>query len=462
MTRRTEEHTAREENEDLVEKLDWKSNSELSHRVLENIQSDHPELFDELVRQTENHSKHTQLSWVTQNPKIENEDTHRMNPDSTAGKIFMTFQTAAKETADDEAWESAKAVTEYLLRPLSEANGDTDFTNPTTTKDPAITLDEAIFWRIKVIKFDAAVAMNSNDDDSFVENIDKIQWLSKDLEYIRTQKAVEQDFNQRMLTKNSELFNELKSNREANSDAPNHPSWLTEDRNEAINDVFHTFQETMDGTSNEQREMVASSIAKTLIYSLRAENRELQGSPSESHESTPFINRWSYDHIMKSSMDFFRRRADDIQDFVVEAMVIGKQDVFEKAIHSLKDIKDQLENATQNGYSPAQHDSNHTNYDHNQRDWDGLSYIKEMDEHRGAALYKSFYGFAGTHILQQGALQPHEWVEHPHFEDAFREFTAQMLPGDRERLISSITERPEHSDPHALRERLNAILATED
>ena len=89
MTRRTENYPfQRDEENPLVEKLGWTSNSELSHRVLEQIQNDHPELMEELADHARNHTNHTQVSWVTQTHQPEKYEGANLDPESTAGKIF--------------------------------------------------------------------------------------------------------------------------------------------------------------------------------------------------------------------------------------------------------------------------------------------------------------------------------------------------------------------------------------
>ena len=474
MTKKTEEYPAQRDEADPVEKLRWDSDSALSHKVLNKIDTDHPELFDEMIRHVEAHSKHTQVSWVTQNPEKESEHGHQLDPDSTAGKIFLSFRTATQNAPDDERREAAEDVTEYILRPLDEANGHTKFTNYDTKKGAAMSFEETVSFRINSLDYTLVSAMTTNKDEStlsFLEDIKNIQSLSKDLEYMSTPEASAQDFNQRMLRENPDLFNELKNNRDANSDAPNHPSWLTEDGTESANQIFDTFKTSMEDASPKYRELVAASLARTLIYSLHSENYELEGRPSQRQESATFIEPQTYDQIMQNSMDFLWRRTTDVENFAMEAMLLGQQGAYEEAIHDLRDLKNQIENATHNGYSPAQNESQSRDYDHDSEAQEMLSKIKEADHDRGVALHNRLYGFTeftSPHILQEGDkalwddLTTDEWTEHPHFEDALREFTTQMLPGDRERLISSITDRPEHSDPDALRERLNAIVPTQE
>ena len=473
MTSKPEEYgLPEEEDHPFVEKLDWKSNSELSHKVLEQIQGDHSELFDEMAKQTETPSKHTQVSWVTQDPEKESEHGHQLDPDSTAGKIFLSFREAVKDVSENERWEPADALTEYLLRPVTEASSNMEFTNYDTKKEPAITLEESIPLRIRNLKYTVAGTLATYADNGFPEEIQKtpdflkeiqkIQWISRDLEYLSASETATQDFNQRLLTENGELFSELKGNREANSHAPNHPSWLAEDRNESANDILDAFKESMEGRSPEYREMAASSIANTLAYSLKSETYDLEGKPSQRYEGLQFIEPRAYDEIMKESTDFFWRRTNDVENFISEAMLLEDQGAYQEAMHDLRDLKEQIEQATHNGYSPAQKESSGRNYDHDPEAREMLSHIGEADRERGTAFHNQLYEYTTTHILEQGTLEPDKWIEHPYFEEAFREYTAQMLPGDIERLVSNITERPEHSDPDALRERLNTLLRNEE
>ena len=457
------------EEEDPVKKLGWESDSKLSYKVLDKIYKDHSELFEEMIEQAETPSKHTQVSWVTQDPKKESEHGHQLDPDSTAGKIFLSFREAVKDVSENERWEPADALAEYLLRPLTEASSNMEFTNYDTKKEPAMTLEESIPLRIRNLEYTIAGTLSTYADNDFpektqdfLEEIQKIQWISRDLEYLSASETATQDFNQRLLIENGELFSELKGNREANSHAPNHPSWLAEDRKENADDILDAFKESMEGTSPEYREMTASSIASTLVYSLRSETYDLEGKSSQRHEGLQFIEPRAYDEIMKESTDFFWQRTNDVENFISEAMLLEDQGAYQEAMHDLRDLKEQIEQATHNGYSPAQQESSGRDYDHEPDAQEMLSHIRGADRERGTAFHNQLYEYTGTLIPEQEKLEPDKWIEHPCFEGAFREYTAQMLPGDIERLVSNITERPEHSDPDTLRERLHAMLPGPD
>ena len=464
MARNTEEFTYREDEEHpLVQKLDWKSNSELSHKVLDQIQGDHPELFDQMIKQVENPTDHPRVSWIAQNAERGDAHDSRLDPESTAGKIFLSFNKATQGVPEIERWEPAQALTEYLLRPVNEASRELEFINSTTRKNPAFTLEETIPYRIRNLEYTLAGSLMESDGNIFLKETQGIQWLSKDLEYITTPQASEQDFNQRMLTENAALFNELKGNKEANSDEPNHPSWLSEDGKENATEIFDTFKKSMEGRSPEHRKMVSESLADTMIESLMAQNYELEGRTSIAarHAQTTFIDPRSYDHIMQNSMEFFYKRTKETELITIKAMQAEDRGTYQQAMDDLRGLRRQLEGAMHDGYSPTQQESNSGDYSHDPEAQEMLTHIEKADRDRGILLDNRLYEFTAGHIPNQDDLSADQWTKHPNFENAFREFTAQILPGDRERLTSSITERPEHADQDALRERLNAIISKE-
>ena len=465
MARNTEEFTYREEEEHpLVQKLDWKSSSELSHKVLDQIQGDHPELFDQMIKQVEEPSSHPKVSWIAQNAERVDGHDSRLDPESTAGKIFLSFNKVTQDVPTIEQWEPAQALTEYLLRPVNEASREMEFINSTTRENPAFTLEETIPYRIRNLEYTLAGSLTEDDGNAFLGEIQDVQWLSKDLEYLTTPQANEQDFNHRMLTQNAALFKELKDNKEANSDEPNHPSWLSEDGNENATEIFNTFKNSTEDRSPEHRRMAAKSLVDTMADSLNAQNYELEGRPSiaERHAQTTFIDPRSYDDIMHRSMEFFYKRTVETKLLTIRAMETEDQGEYQQAMDDLRGLRRQLEGAMHNGYSPTQQESHSGDYSHDPEAQEMLDHIEKVDRDRGILLDNRLYEFTAGDIPDQHDLSTDQWTGHPSFENAFREFTAQMLPGDRERLISSITERPEHSDQDALRERLNAIIPKEN
>ena len=382
-------------------------------------------------------------------------------PNPPPARYSHSFTEPSRASEPQKDGNPAGAVAEYLLRPLTQAGSHLEFTDYNTKKYPAFTVEETIPWRIRTLEFTVDTAIKERLDDNFLKEIEKIQWISKDLTYMDTTQASRNDFNYQMLLKNSHVFAELQRVTQPGSWETD-PSWLSEDRKETANEIFDTYQTSMQDQSPQHRSMAAQSISGVLACRVRFANDELGRNPYQGPRHLPedFVDPTGYDEIMKHTQSFITRRTWETQNLIGAAILKGNQHAYDAAMADLRVIKTQVERAIYEGYSPEMDEP----VDYSNPFPDPSAEIPEpqfnmpkANLERGITLENHLYRLTDQQFPEQQELTPAQRLEHPAFGKAFGEFTAAMLPGDKERLVSAVIDNSQDPNPETLRERLNAI-----
>ena len=460
MSRKTEEYPAQvDEAEHPIYTLKWSSQSELSHRVIDRIQTDHPELFDKMIKQAESPASHPRVSWVTQNSEQENEYNYRLDAESDAGKIFLSFQRAMSDTPSTETWEPAEAVTEYLIRPLHDVAAHIERSHHENRENPAFNLKETIQWRLGDLGYDLTGALTSNNDNKFLEEIKNLKWLSNDLTSVHTPGADKNDFNHQLFMENDHLFNELQKARDRTTYTTD-ASWLSDDENHSANDAFQTFQKAMQDQSPQYRQMTAETLTNALRGPVDFSTQDLthQESSAHSDRAERFIDPQQYDEMMRHAGNFFQERSWGIADAIEAALLKDDHSAYQEAMTGLKDLNHQIQRALQEGYTPQ----GHTNTDQTNADADPTNTLQfdmeQASRERGASLNYDLLEYTDGIMPNPEDVTFEKWTQNPEFESMLKAFMTQMIPGDRERLAENITAKSQDTDKDPIRKRLNAIV----
>ena len=272
MPRNTEEYSGSRYDDD-DEDLTWKSTKETAYWCLKEIDQNHPELLKELLTFTRDHGS---VSWMAQDPvkdpakdgqsaQYPGQELTQIDPESTTGKIFLSFQKATWEIPEESRWEPARDMAEHLLRPLEHAAREIEEVNPDTRAYPVYTTEQTIHPRIRNLTYNISGALATGNEEYLLMDIKEMQWVSRDLQQLESGEPRAADFNQRMNAEHPDLQAEMEQMRKIPR-GEGAPTWLRENGAEASDHIYRIFEETMESESPEFRRMASYSLADVMIH----------------------------------------------------------------------------------------------------------------------------------------------------------------------------------------------------
>ncbi len=319
MTQKTEEYRRRRQDEDagedLQEQAGWKTRDPVAHRFLENLENSSPGLADELRNAARGNLDHRGASWNTQEHNAlryteedESRYTYDLDPSSSAGKIFLSFEKAVIGAGGSERWETANRIAENLLEPVRQGMTKLEHLTGRGENHAVPTVAGTMDNRIRGVRF--LTALVEGMDDDFASNMDNIQGMSRDLEHLESRGVEANGFTASLQADHPRLAAELDSDWDARP-SRNSASWLKPSgEGDAGQTIYQAFQDDRRYKSGEYRHLTAENLGVALARPVAAGAGEFRSieSPAEEHPEARILDPRGYDRIMGHMADYLEER----------------------------------------------------------------------------------------------------------------------------------------------------------
>ena len=325
----------------------------LEDRFMDNMETNHKELFDNLKMAGEGKLDHSDAPWnMEEHKKIhftsedESRYEYRLDPESAAGKIFNALSEFRTEATSQEQDIVATRLTHEMTAPIEHAISE--FHDPDAPpRDSIPSMAENLATRMYMAHQGIYTAIRYDDEDQFIEAVTNLQHISDDAQLLKTVPDYNPSFMDSLRELDPELADELQAikTRDGNDPAP---SWMDSDHavqsRDKIYDAINNREIPQDGTGYSTAEYyrtvtteVAEHISQPVLDQVNAFKDE-NDKNYENYKNDPINdpnNSW-----LESYLD---GRLDSIQSLIEYGLQQRDRDIYNQAVENLIRLNGEVE-----------------------------------------------------------------------------------------------------------------------
>ena len=325
----------------------------LEDRFMDDMETNHKELFDNLKMAGEGKLDHRDAPWNTEDHKkihftSEDESSYeyRLDPESAAGKIFNSLSELRTEATSQEKEIVATRLIHEMTAPVEHAISE--FHDPDTPPNDSIpSMADNLATRMSMAHQEVYEALSYKDEDEFIAAVTGLQHLSNDAHLLKTVPGYNPSFMDSLQELDPELADELQAikTRDGNDPAP---SWMDSDHasrsRDEIYDAINNREIPQDGTGYSTAEYyrtvtteVAEHISQPVLDQVNAFKDE-NDKNYENYKNDPINdpnNSW-----LESYLD---GRLDSIQSLIEYGLQQRDRDIYNQAMENLIRLNGEVE-----------------------------------------------------------------------------------------------------------------------